>query len=80
MGNAAWLSENKRTLEAAETDLDRLDRSKEKVANLAIRRRDAGSECDQLSCFVAKKLCRTFADKSYVTLPRELREMVYDYV
>jgi hypothetical protein len=23
MGNAAWLSENKRTLEAAETDLDR---------------------------------------------------------
>lgn len=44
------------------------------------KRTDVGSECDQLSRFIAKKLCRTFADKFYVTLPRELREMVYDYV
>ncbi|KAH8623347.1 hypothetical protein IG631_21826 [Alternaria alternata] len=58
----------------------RLDRSKEKVAKPAIRRRDVGSECDQLSRFIAKKLCRTLADKFCVTLPRELREMVYDYV
>lgn len=58
----------------------KLDPFKEKVAKLRTRRTDAGSECGQLSGFIAKKLCRTFADKFYVTLPRELREMVYDYV
>jgi hypothetical protein len=52
----------------------------EKVAKLRTRRTDVGSECDQLSRFIAKKLCRTFADKFYVTLPCELREIVYDYV
>ncbi|KAI5375249.1 hypothetical protein J4E82_006119 [Alternaria postmessia] len=90
MGDAASLSDNKSTLETAEADLDRspaeeifrrkLDPLKEKVAKLRTRRTDVGSECDQLSRFIAKKLCRTFADKFYVTLPRELREMVYDYV
>lgn len=58
----------------------KLDPLEEKVAKLRTRRTDVGSECDQLSRFIAKKLCRTFADKFYVTLPCELREMVYDYV
>ncbi|CAN9402463.1 unnamed protein product [Alternaria alternata] len=81
MGDAASLSDNKPTLEAAEADFDRSPAEEIFRRKLdPLEEKTWAANVTSFSRFIAKKLCRTFADKFYVTLPCELREMVYDYV
>ncbi|KAL1795291.1 hypothetical protein ACET3X_007107 [Alternaria dauci] len=80
MAGAILLNHNEPTLGAAEANLDRLGQLEDEVAKPKTRRTDIDIECHKLSRPVAMKLCRTFANKFYTTLPCELREMVYNYV
>jgi hypothetical protein len=58
----------------------KVDEYKRRVEKLENRRTEVGKERGRLNRIVAKKLCRNFADKFHLTLPPELREMVYNYV